>query len=359
MNRKSTLFLILFALASINVFSSENEASWKILEQAQVKFDSGNYGESLNLANNALSNRKEEVRSEYRILEDAVTPAQVRKAGNDLNDVIPVLEEREQKTALKIIDKYLKLFGKDFFNNDIKVLLSWLKNKDVFPEADYLIGRIYQMEGEFQTALTFYSKAWQEKAYLDISDVQFDILYSMAFLYNINNDDEQVEKTLLLVLDNDEAFKNELLRDSIVRTVNQDKAENVDRFFMLYRAEAGYSLRALFELSNLYDKRGDSKNALICSALGAVEAFTHIFAAISERDSRFKYTTYSAFLNECAKYEEIVEWGKNKNVWETMFLFADRSAKVGKLVFARNLYLSLANSLPDTYYKALASERLK
>lgn len=359
MKKKLFYIFIIFFFIGFSSFSQDQTlSSWKILENAQLKFDSGNYGESLNLANKALNQRKYEVNSEYNILDIAITPAQVRRAGEDIKEVLNVLVEREQKDAVSVIEKYLKLYGKDFFDNNIHNLVNWLKNKAVYPEADYLIGQIYQMEGEFNTAVNFYNKAYSEKEYLDIPDIEFDILYSLAYLYKINDDLDKFEKTLLLILDDDSYFKNELLKSSVLRNIDLDRAENVDRLFYLYRAESKYSLKALYELSFIYESRDDEDKALVCSALAAIEAFTHIFNTIIEHDSRFVYTDLKMFLVECSKYEEIVNWGRNNNVWESFYLFAERAGKHGKLVFAQELYLVLSQSIPDEYYRALCAKRI-
>ena len=127
-------------------------------------------------------------------------------------------------------------------------MLDWLKERNVYPEADYLTGKIYQVEGEYAQALSFYERAYSEKDYLDVSDVQYEILYSIGFIAKINSDFEKFEKTLLLILNSDEFFKNELLKKSITKAISGDKKENDDRIFLLSRADSKYSLMALSEL---------------------------------------------------------------------------------------------------------------
>ncbi|MGI5069693.1 hypothetical protein HRO26_00865 [Treponema pectinovorum] len=359
MTKKNYIILIVLFLMSFFALNAEPLLpSWKILEQAQVQFDSGNYGEALKLSNSALNTRKSEIAEEYKTLDIALTPAQVRRVGVEFNKVLEVLKEREQKKAIFIITKYLNLYGETKFKDDVHVMLEWLKNKDSYPEANYLIGKIYNLEGEYDVALDFYKKSYLEKEYLDIPDVEYDILYSMAFLFKLKNDEESFEKTLLLILSGDKAFNDELLKSSILRTINSDKAENVDRLFFLYRATANNSFKALYELGNLYENRGDERQALFCSALGSLEAFTHILSIIQERDSHFNYTTYKAFLEECSKYEEIVNWGTKNNIWETFFIFTNRSAKQGNILFAKKMYSVLETSIPDDYYKKLAGKML-
>lgn len=77
MNKKKSLFFVIF-LFCFQIFAvSYSEKSWRILEQAQVCFDSKNYGDAFKYANQALSLRKEESENEYNILDAAISPVQV------------------------------------------------------------------------------------------------------------------------------------------------------------------------------------------------------------------------------------------------------------------------------------------
>ena len=358
---KKTVLAGLLLTFSIFAFSQTNasDSSWKTLEYAQVAFDCGNYGEALRLANKASAQRKAEIQHEYNIMEVAITPKQVQRVGSEFVKVLPILEERGQKEAIQITNKYLKLYGKDFFKDDINVLTDWIKEKGVYPECDYLLGQIYQVEGEYSVSYTFYQKALSETEYLDIPDSKYEILYSMAQLNKLRGDKDSYEKTLLLILDNDQNYKNKSLLNAIVRTIKQDKVQNVDRLFMLYRAESKYSLKALADLSSLYEAENLHLEALKFSALGVIEAFTHIDEILKARDSRYKYTTFRDFLSECGKYDDIVEWGQKNNIWNLMYDLGEKAGKNGCLVFSQNFFSAMAGSCPDPYYKALSKERIK
>lgn len=361
MIRKNVLILPIAIVLSLMPVSGVDfsEQSWRILEQAQVQFDSGSYGEALSLADKAASVRRAEAADEYRTIDTAIASAEVRRrAGDNIDNVISVLKDREQKTAVDIIEKYLSLFGKNRYNNNIHNLLEWIKNKSVYPEADYLSGKIYQLEGEYKTALDFYSKAYSEREYLDIPDSQYEILYSMVFLAKLTNDDGQLEKMLLLILSDDDAFNNNVLKTSMIRTVRADKAENVDRFFLLYRADSKFSLRALHELGVLYSSRNENEDALFCFALGAIQALTHVIDVVKERDSSFQYVSLSAFLTECGKHDDILVWADKNNVWEMMYLFAKTAGVSGYKKFSAEFFSVLARYIPDDYFKELSALRL-
>lgn len=332
--------------------------SWRILENAQVAFDSAKYSEAMNLANQARESRKAEITWEVFILEKALSPLAVRRAGESFADVLKILAERDENNAIELINKYLRRYGTEFYDDSISNLVSWIREKTAYPEADFLIGKIYQIEGEYKTAYSFYEKARQEREYLDIPNSVYDILYAMVDLARDSKNDEEYEQALLLILDSDKYFKDEVLKTSFIRILNADKPTDVDRFFKLFRANTSNTLEALYELGNIYEKQGRREESLKCSALASIEAFTHIYEAICERDNSYEYTTYSDFLMKCSNYTDVLEWGYQNHVWETMFLMASRVNDSGKTKIAKQFFYVMSKSMPDSYWRAKALNKI-
>lgn len=361
---KKTAAVIYFALSVAVLFARapkkpQDVFAYRVFEEAVVAFDAGLYGNALQLANKAKDLRHAEAEYETYVLENALSPRAVKRVGTDFRDVLAVLGERDEYEAIAIINRYLRRFGQDYFSHSVDRMVSWIKEKAVYPEADFLIGRIYQLEGEFDIALDFYERARKESAYLDIPEELFDILYAMADLAKQQKKGEVYEQTLLLILDNDPNFKDEVLLTALVRSIDYNTEKHVERFFMLFRCEPHHSLRALYELGNIYERNGEAEQALRCAALGTIEAFTHILGSLDERDADFSYTDYGAFLRQTARYADVVEWGSRMHVWDLMFQFADRVAARGDAVFARTLYAIMAESMPDAYWREEAANRLR
>ena len=353
-------FFVSVFFADINAasFSDSGEASWKIFQRAEVEFDSGNYGRALELANSAKAARNDESLYDYQTIDTAISVRQVIRAGDSFSGVISVLSERDEKNAVNIINKYLEKYGIEYFSDSVQNMLSWIKERAVYPEADYLIGKIYQLEGEYDTALSFYEKARVNADYLDIPDQLTDVLYSMAYIARLKNNPENYEQLLLLIINNDSSFKNQILLSSLLRTVDSDSAANVDKFFLLYRSDNIRSVRALYLLSELYSSIGEEELALKYTALAAVETFTHIFDTICERESAYKYTTFADFLDKCSEHDDIIRWGQNNYAWEIFFMFAQRCDLRGKTAFAEKLYFDMAEKMPDLYYKTISQNKI-
>ncbi len=331
--------------------------SWRTLDSAVKAFDERDYSKALNLAIKAKDNRHAEIDWEYYILESALSPYQVRREGEKFMDVLPVLKERDETEAITLINKYLSLKGESFFNDSVYSLLEWVKSTEVYPEADYLIGKIYQLEGEYKTAYDYYEQARCESDYLDIPSQKIDILYSMSDLAIQSDNVEQYEQILVLILNEDKNFKNQTLLDSFIRTIDTDKASNFDRFFMLYRADFSPSSPCLRKMSDLYESRQEYKKSLECISLLVMESFTHIFSSIQERDKGYKYTTMIDFFNKCSDYPDIIQWCQQNKVWESFYLMADKIEKRGKVKFAKEIFFVMSISVPDLYWAAEANQR--
>ena len=359
MKKKVFPFLILFFAAACFAQASLNsEYSWRLLQQAEVFYDSGNYTDAMNFALKAKENRKTESQWESLALDNSLAPFEVRRAGELFENVMPVLSERQQNVTIKIVNKYLDLYSAERFNNSIYELKSWIEKKSVYPEADYLIGKIYQLEGEYKSAYTFYENARVNSDFLDVPDQIFTILYSMAELACLEHDDESYEQTLLLILSEDSNFSDNVLKNAVVKIIDADKRANADRFFSLFRADSPLTMKALHEISEIYESRGEKKSSLFCSALGSIEGFTHIYNSIKDRDPSYEFSTLSSFLKKISSFKDIEEWCVESSFWDFMIEFCEKSSDRGSMIFADAILEILSANIPNEYYRALAENKL-
>lgn len=335
-----------------------SEYSWRILQEAKALYDQNDLSGALNLALKAKENRKAESDWENYILENALSPFEVRRVGNEFEKVLPVLEEREQKDALSIIRKYLDLYSTERFHDSVYELKDFINAKSVYPEADYLVGKIYQVEGEYKAAYDFYEEARLNADFLDIPDSVFTILYSMADLAKLSQNDESYEQALLLILSKDESFNDNVLKNAMIKIIDSNKSANVDRFFALFRTESPLTMKALYELSKIKESQGETRDSIFCSALGSVEGFTHIFNSIQETDQDYEFTTLSEFLNKISSYDDICAWCVQSNFYDFLIDFGEKARSRGDEVFANALFMTLASNIPNDYYSSAAERKV-
>lgn len=347
-----------FAIEEVRQPSKGNE-DWRILKQAQDSFSSGNYGEAIALAEKAKDSRKQECSWKVYTLEYALKSNAVRKVGNSLYDVIAVLKKRGSNQAVAIIEKEIEKHGKDFFNNDVQNLKEFVSKDNVYPEADYLIGKIYRLEGENDLSIQFMKKAYDASSALDVPEQKYDILYDLADISHDSGKYDDYEAYLLEILKDDQYFMDkDIFMPALVRTIKTDTDKAVEKFFKLYRSTNYISIKACYLLTKYYDEKGESKKALDCAALGSLTSFTKILKYIDDRKVDYSYETIKDVLKTSGTYSEIVDWGSENGVWELLYLFAKESGSEGCIIFSRELYTSLSLAEPVEYWRVAAEQAL-
>ena len=196
---KKSFVLLFFTFFAVNVFSVDliNEDSVQSYRDAKSFFLNKEYGKALDKCEEAITFRKENVLEEVSIITEALKPKQVQRAGDDLAAVLKVLNERNEKRPISVINKYIKLKGEDYFENSISKLISHIQQKEHYPEVYKLIGDIYKLEGEYKFAEDYYKKALDNSNVLNIPNDRFELLYSLAEISEINEDYKRMEIRLL------------------------------------------------------------------------------------------------------------------------------------------------------------------
>ncbi|MBP3710664.1 MAG: hypothetical protein J6I73_09765 [Treponema sp.] len=330
----------------------------RLLRSARVAYRNGGYGTALRYAEEAKTARKTLIAWETYTLQNSLRPLEVRRANDALPDVLAVLQTREDYDAIEIINKYVRQKTASFFNNSAAEVVAYVAKRNAYPEADWLVGSVYVLEGEYALAKQYLLNAWSNAYLLDVSDEQYDILYDLANIAYIENDFDNYEKNLLLVLSDDSFFKNKNFNDALMLTIRNKSAGSMEKFFTLFRSDDYKSLPAYFKLSEYYGRAGENEKALKANALGVLTGFTKMYNAVKARNPEFEYADLSAFLRETAAYGDIVDWAEQNRVWQGFCDFAVKVRGDGNSVFANDIYASLAASVPDSFWKNYAQRAL-
>ncbi|QTQ11760.1 hypothetical protein HRI96_05825 [Treponema parvum] len=364
MKNAKILWFVFFSLSVCFVYSQNlkkpEKKDYLLLMEAQSKYDALDYGGALKDAVEAKKIRKE--LSDWRVftLKKALSPAAVRKAGDLISDVLPVLESRNEKNAVDIINFLVEIKSLNFFNNSVNRLIEYVSESKAYPEADYLCGRIYQIEGEYKIAMQFYDTAVKNASFLDIYSVKYDILYNMADIaFQQGNTDEYETYLLSILADDNEHYKNKTFKTAVLRTIGlKTEKEPLKKFFELYRAESRYFYRAYYLLSEFYDKNGDSENALFISALGSLSVFTRLYEIIKQRDPQYTYAGLADLFSRMPLWDDVDVWAKDNNIWDMFFNFIQLAKKRGGDLFAVQFLNVIKESAPEKYWRDRAATLL-
>ncbi|MBQ2600896.1 MAG: hypothetical protein II584_00695 [Treponema sp.] len=391
--RKSvaTLFLSLslavIASAQSTIVSRKpsGDEYWYILKQAQDAFDFSDYGQAISLAEQAKNKRKALIEWEKYTMDQAQRSSDVRLSGDDLGLVREALVRGKLKNALEIMDSYLSLYGKSKFGGKFQNLLSFIDRNAAYPEADYLIGKVYKVEGEIKKAETYLKKAYVNFDLLSVPDVKYDILYDMAdiaksqldtmnfsqYLTSRKNNGyyADYEKYMTDILADDSVYSNQSLMNSMIKVISSKDKKAMTRFFELYRSEGDRSLDALIGLASYYrisaayvatnaEVKAELLKSLRCSALASIIAVTRIQSVLEDRLTDYSYVGIQDLLKKCTRYSDILSWGNDVGVWELFGVLAETADDLGYTDFASELMKVLASSNPEPYWQEWAVRKM-
>lgn len=336
------------------------ESSRHFFEKAVLSFEQGDYGEAFKYLNTAKENRKQETEWSIFVLEQALKPTAVQSKGDLITDLVPILQEREASDALEVIDSALANHSIDYFENSIQKIKQYIKQQSYFPETDYLIGKIYLIEGEFDLTEEYFLSAWEKSDFFDIPEERFDVLYSLASLYKQKNDKAGYEKCLVQIINdadnNDKTYLQNLDKAMIQSLKN---GITLDKFFLLYRLKSEKTIEASIKLSNYYLEENMLEQAYIMSIHSALSAFTRIYEVIIERDMDYEYKDFNSFLLKLLTYSDIKDWAENHDIWRSFYQLASLTSQNGNKVFSKELYRDLSMNCPDLYWQALSEKALQ
>ena len=331
-----------------------SEQSWRVLAKAQVAFENGDYGQAVSLCEEAKESRAKELKWNNYVMRATLNSPEVKKKGPFISDLIPVLKAREDFEALEIVDYWIGKRGADYFDNSLPKLVEYLKRLDEYPECDFLLAKIYRLEGEYGMAMKFLQNARAQSDLLDVPAQKYDILYETADLAKTMGDQKEWEGSLLLIVADDGLYKDDASKRAMARSAALKRKDAVDYFFMLHRHSAVNSIKAYFELGDLYQSQKRARDAWNMTANGVVCAFTWTLEILRDRSPEYSFDGLKGFFAECGRYEDVLAWAGKMQVWKGFFDMAQRANENGWQSFGAALCKALAESCPDAYWAAAA-----
>lgn len=340
----------LFALsARQNEFNRGDDV--KALRNALIMFENQDYGNAQSYAQKAKIIRESIINWEVDILENSFKPAEVKYISTSISESIPIIRERQDFEALEIIDWYTSKNVKLYTEDSKTGLISFIKQLKSYPEADFLIGKIYRLEGEYDISEKYLQYALDNAENLDIPDEKYDILYELANLCLLKNEKEQYEKQLLLILAKDTVYQDKVFIDSMLKSIASNRKNCLEKYFQLYRNENANAIKAYFDLADFYRAEHETYKALEASAIGVITAFTKINNVMMHRNPEYSYKKFSDFFMELQNNPDIIEWGIENKIWQG-FYFLARDAHSNKCItFTLQFLNEFKDYAPEEYWR--------
>jgi len=227
------VFFSCFCAFSSGAQQRRQDPWWITLEEGKRCFRSGAYGDALRLFENARENRKNYYAVMERELITVLSIYEVRRLKDDLGLLETYIEKEFRTVAQDALKELYYRVPKDSLNNSSSAALSNMQRLKNYPEAEYWIGEVYRMEGEFGIALVQYRKAYNDRALLEHPEFGTEILYKMADLHKLRREYPEMVKILEEILKADTLWS----RESFNRSNMQKSLERngINRFLLLFR----------------------------------------------------------------------------------------------------------------------------
>ena len=344
------------SLFAIEYLQGSQDKAWHLMEMAKISIERKEFGNALVYVERALEVHTTTYKNKYEYLKNALKPYQVRRAGDDIDEVYKVFKERDNYDACKIMDEVFLLHPSVTFDFSMQRFMDYLKERIAFPEADYITGRIYSIQGEYKQAMVYYEKAYKKVNLLEIPDERFSIIYAIADTAGLLGMHDMQEKYLLLVITEDPTFGSTILESKKLKAMlgSLTKEKTTDKFFRLYRVNKEIALKAYNDLSRLYLEAGNPKRSLATSALAANIAITTLSDMLAKADFSYVYSDFKDVLTRTGKNLTIKQWAEDRQLWDVFINFADSLEASGYNPQAIDMYHKIAESIPSLDYSQRA-----
>ncbi len=349
--------ILIFLLSGIcfNLIAAEKvtkvDESVAAYRKAIEAMDAQDYGKALKYSEDAILYRKQRIENQINKLKNSLSAKRVQAAGDHLDPVLNVLNDRKEYETAGIIEYYIKKKGKDYFDNSITKLLEYLENSKDFPEAQKIIGDIYKLEGEYTYAEEYYMMALKRADVLDIPDEKYEILYMLADISRLQGDFPKMETRLLNILAEDNNYRDSALKRSMKGTIASNKKDSMEKFFNLYRADSYNCIDAYNQLAEYYHSAEKLDKALDFASLAVITSFTRIIEILYSRNSVYEYENLEGFMQEASQYDDVIEWASRNSAWKSFNILASYSTEAGYPVFSKALLRVIARYTPETYWQ--------
>ena len=315
---------------------------WITLEEGKRSFRTGAYGDALRFFENARENRKNYYAKMEQDLITALSIHAVRGFKDDLGLLEAYLEKEFRTVAADALKELYYRVPKESFDNSSSAALSALGRLKNYPEAEYWIGEVYRMEGEFGIALGQYQKALDQRALLEYPEFGTEILYKIAELRRIRREYPDMVKTLEDILKADTLWT----RESFTRSNLQKSLETngINRFLLLFRHNEPSMEKAHRTLGFYYYTNGRHDRAADHLLFAFLIQNSVIIEAMLRSQYDYSFTSIPALMSDIAKRRDLLAYINETEYYRTLYYFANSLYGINRRSSAREIWTLLRDN---------------
>jgi tetratricopeptide (TPR) repeat protein len=357
------VFFTLFLTGPVFAQRAETRPYWFVMERGKNYFRKGAYGEALLAFEDARNQRRREYTRMEQDMINLLSLPDVRRLGDNLDLIEQYITGKKVVSASYVLEEVYYRVSRESLNGSASGILDVLKRLKEYPEAEYWIGETYRAEGELGIALRQYQKAYAERTQLETAGFETEILYKIADVRRIRQEYNEMENTLLEILNEDSLWKesqDNFVRTAMTRTLEDPKEKNrINRFLTLYRYNNPHTLRAHQLLGYYYyasNRYVHAKEHLMFVFLIQNSIFMD---EIIHRQYDYSFTTLDNLLDEVAKQNRLVSYFEELEYYKTMYYLGTAFYGDGKTATARDFWNFLEQRADAGEWQGRAQSQLR
>ena len=363
--------VLLFLLCSGTALAQAQRNWWHTLERGKQMFRQGDFGNALLVFEDARRQRKAMYDRMERDFIDLLSLYEVRRMGDSLDWVERFIQERRYIGAAAALEELYYRIPRSSFDNSVSIALAALQTLGEYPEAEFWIGEIYLVEGEFTLALNQFQKAYELRSLLENPGFTTELLHRIADIHRIRQDFNEMEQALLSIIEADSLWTGGIpenysrpegaaaqsrgifVRQAMTRTLENN---GIDRFLTLYRYNNNASVNAHRLLGYYYYTNGRHaraqehlmfafliQNTIIIEELMRTPLLqsTNLRSTDSE-NLHFTFTTLENLAVEINRNRRLGEFTENIEYYKTAYYLGSSLYANGRIAPAMELWNFLA-----------------
>ena len=355
----AVLFLLLMPSGPVAA-QNQGAADWYTLERGKLMFRQGDYGNALLTFEDARRQRRVVYEQLERNLISLLSINEVRRLGDALDRVEQHMYERHYADAAAALEALYYRIPKESLHNSAAAALTALGTLKDYPEAEYWIGETYLVEGELTLARSQFQKAYAMRAIMENPGFADELLYKIAAIYRVQQDYNEMERTLLSILSADSLWSGAAAvtfeKQSMTRTL---ETSGINRFLTLYRYRSTESVNAHRLLGLYYYTFGRHSRAQEHLMFAFLVQNTVIIEEVLRNRFDFTFTTLEALAAEINRYPLAAEYAEKNEYYKTAYYLGASLYGNGKSAAAREIWNFLSRQNRAGEWQVRAREQLR
>ncbi len=196
------------------------------------------------------------------------------------------------------------------------------KERGAFPEVEYWIGALFEVEAELALAEQQYKRAYNLRNQFYIPEEQYSVLYTLADLYDKRKEYKQFEDTLLQIVADDRSFSSpqqRRIRNAMMETLKRD---GFDKLLILYRLQTGFALNAHGRLGVYYYRTGRYGRAAEHLLFSVVSIFSKCIEELRIIDPDYKFENGDECLQKILRDKKLNRYVTTSELFRYLYYLA-------------------------------------